>query len=196
MGAGMNLWSDYGRSKGAQIPAGYFVEAGVDYALHRGWSLSAAPHYYYVSGLSNPVVIENTVYGQGFNTTSLTILTNQLHYGGLQVAVKKNLSSRHQVYAGYGLDYLINGNNTILTSNYSSLEYYPTTQEKTKGYIEGFETLNHSLILGYQRFMGRYSAGVRGQFGLTDITKKGIFTQENNSGNSMVTLCLGINLNR
>lgn len=196
LGLGMNIWADYGRNKGAQIPAGYFLESGMNYAFHGGWSISAAPHYFYVSGLSNPVIIENTTYGQGFHTTAQTIFTNQLHYGGLQFSVKKNLNQTNQVYLGYGADYLISGTNTILTSSYSSYENYPSTQVKTKGYVKGFKEVNHSLVFGYQRMMGRYTAGVRGQFGLTDITKDGIFAQETKSGNSMVTICLGLNLHR
>ncbi len=193
---GLNAWADYGRAKGAALPAGYFVEGGLSYQFHHGWSLSTGAHYYVVSGMSNPVVFENTTYGQGFNTTTQTILTNQLQYGGLQIGVKKNVLEKNQIMFGYSMDYLISGTNTITTTEYSSYEYYPEHKKKAKGYIKGFEDLNHGLVFGYQRLMGRYTAGIRGQLGLTDITKDGLFVHDNKDNNSMVTICLGIKLNK
>lgn len=193
---GLNVWADYGRAKGATLPAGYFLESGLNYQFHHGWSLTAGAHYYVVNGMSNPVVTENTSYGQGFSTTAQTIQTNQLQYGGFLIGVKRNFMDKNQIMLGYSMDYLISGTNTITTTEFSSYESYPEQSHDTKGYVMGFENLNHGLVVGYQHLMGRYSAGIRGQLGLTDITKDGIFVHDHKDNNSMVTICLGIKLNK
>jgi hypothetical protein len=195
LGTGIGIWADYGRNKESALPTGFFGEGGMDYALKGGWSTGMSAHAFLINQPKNPVLVESTKYGQGFNTTAQTVITDRLYYAGAQLYASKNIGQKNQVLLGYSVDYLITGNNTITTDRYASLESFPSEEIKAKGYVAGFENLNHAVVLEYRRAFGRYYAGCRGQLGLTDITKQGIFLYENKERNSLITVNLGLKLN-
>jgi len=168
-----------------------YIALGVDKRLGNGWKTAVDARYYFVSGLSHPLTFEQTTYGLGFETNSTTIYTNRLHYAGLNVALQKKIKS-HQFTLGYGIDYLITGQNEIeesITSTFA--EVTSKSNASTKGYVLGFRNFNHSFSLGYDYWLGRNKAlGFSYQYGLTDISRNEYFKDATINRNSMLTVRL------
>ncbi len=191
---GLNPWSDFG-GNARKIKSDLNVVGGVDYKLHGSFVVSAAARYFQISGLAHPYAVNNTTYGQGFNTSTQTFYTDRLHYGGLQLSLKKNWNRRHEMSIGYGLDYLLGANNRIATSSVSSYENKELGTVKANGYTEGFVKLNHSISLGYQYWLGKNKAvGMTYQFGLSDIAMDKYFTVGTKDRNSMLSVYFRMNL--
>lgn len=193
---GINPISAYGGSfKSIKIDPN--ISAGVGYKLHHSFALSLEGRYYQVSGLSHPYTVESTTYGQGYDTRRLTYYTESLHYGGMGLACGKVFSARHQLRIGYAFDILISGKNRIETFNESSLEDSKLISIETKGYVEGFSAINHSMSITYQYSIGRNkSVGVTYQNGLTDITRNIYFHKGEMDRNSFINVYLRMNLTK
>ncbi len=194
--AGLSPLAGYGSSN-KQWKPDLIVAAGVEYKLHRGLSLSVTGRYYSISGITHPYLVEHTTYGQGFRTTTETYFTDRLHYAGINANISKSIHLKHQFSFGYSMDYLIAGNNRIVSTELSSFENRDLGTRKAKGFVEGFESMNHSLRISYQYWLGNNKAlGISYQHGLTDITKQEYFKRTDIDRNSLLSVYFRMNLTK
>jgi hypothetical protein len=193
LAVGLNPMTKYGLDY-TQPQLNPALSLGIKYKVCRGATLSASLDYFSITGLSHPLLIWNSEYGQGSLKSQTIIYTNTLHYGGLHLQSILPVANRHGLLIGYRMSYLINGQNEILTETTQNSESLPESTTKTNGYILGFRNLNHSLTAGYEYRLGANKyIGVNYSFGLSDITRNEYFGPELDR-NSMVGIYLKMNL--
>jgi hypothetical protein len=172
-----------------------YVSLGCDYALHHKLKFGAEINYYSVSGMSHPFTVEQTTYGQGYSTTSTTYITDKMYYVGVHPYVSRTFVGKHELGLGYSLNYLITGSNLVQTGVRNSFDDSEISSTRTKGFVDGFCSVNQVINLNYQYWLGtNKSIGLNFQYGLTDITKNTVFASQQFDRNSMISAYFRMNL--
>lgn len=181
--AGINAWSDFAFHHSPYKLDGK-AALGIGYTLNNRISTELDAHFFTVSGNASPYESVIRQYGEGFNETTYRYFTNRLYQTGVSAYLKYRLLPNHMVGIGWGTDYLLTADNRIETGVASSYENPSTSSTNEKGYVQGYRTLQHALLLNYEFALGRNkSVGAQYQWGLTDITKNEFFgnTKDKNS---------------
>lgn len=194
--AGLIALTDYGSAKW-DMRLDPIVGTGVHYLTKNHLLLGTSVSYRSVSGLSHPYVVEQIYYDQGFQRTTFTYYTGKLHYAGLAVQAGKRFNRRNEVAIGYAIEYLLTGENTVHQGMASSLTSEQQNSSNTRGYVDGFRSVNHGLSLDYRFWLDSNKAlGVNAQFGLSDITKDQYFKSAEVHRNSYLAVYFRMNLRR
>jgi len=190
---GLNAWSDFAFHHSPYKLDGT-AALGVGYKVNNQVSAEVNAHIYSVSGNASPYVAIQRQYGAGFNETTYRYYTNRLYQTGLAALFKYNISRRHSMSAGWCADYLLTADNRIESGTASSYENPISSSTNEKGYVQGYRTLQHALLLNYEFVLGRNkSVGAQYQWGLTDITKNEFFGNASDK-NSMLSFYFRLKL--
>ena len=184
LSVGSNLFNSYGTSR-YHFQADPRAALGIDYKLHKGWSVGLSAHYYSISGLRLYKTVQQLYYGQDLIVVTNTYLTNKLYYAGIHPEVRKTLNQKHILSAGYDLSYMITGKNMVSSTTDIEGILHPAT-----GYVKGFRDFTHAATFSYDYQFGKNkSVGIFYNLGLTDITRNEYFTGGIYNRNSL----LGVN---
>ncbi len=190
---GIKLWADYGFNQRPMKPDA-LIGLGINYAFNRTISADIQAQFTTISGLANPYTVVQQVYGTGFNETTYRYYTDRMYECGAAARVNYRIGEKHGVSLGFVEHYLLTTDNRIETGVSSSFENPSSVSQKTTGYSQGFRSLQHGIILGYEYALGKSkSIGAQYQLGLTDVTKDRYFG-ETYDRNSMLSLYFRIKL--
>jgi len=110
--------------------------------------------------------------------------------------VPYRLNAKHSVSLFAESTLLLTADNRVETGTSSSYESRLANEVKAKGYVQGFQTLQHSVGATYEYALGKNkSVGLNYRFGLTDVTINSFFGNEMNR-NSMLSFYLKFKLTR
>jgi hypothetical protein len=170
------------------------IGLGINYAFNRTISADIQTQFTTISGLANPYTVVQQFYGTGFNETTYRYYTDRMYECGVAARVNYRFGEKHGVSIGFVEHFLLTTDNRIETGVSSSFENPSSVSQKTKGYSQGFRSLQHGIILGYEYALGKSkSIGAQYQLGLTDVTKDSYFG-ETYDRNSMLSLYFRIKL--
>jgi hypothetical protein len=151
-------------------------------------------HCFTVSGKANPYTVIQRQFAEGFQETTHRYYTDRFFTSGLAGGVKINATRTHTFGISWKTDFLLTANNRIETGRSSSYENLITESLNTKGYVQGYRTVQQSIVFTYEYTLGRNkSVGVNYQLGLTDITKNEYFGNSLDK-NSMLSLYIRLKL--
>ena len=192
---GMKLWADYAFNQSIQ-PIDGMAGLEANYRINGRFSASMQGQFFTISGKATPYTVVQRQYGEGFAETSYRYFTDRMYYTGVSAGINYRIAPGHSVGAGWYSSYLLTADNRIETGTASSFEN-PTSQTRNaKGYVSGYQSLQHSLLLQYEYSLGKYkSIGLQYNQGLTDITKAPYFGSEIHK-NSALTCYLKFKLTR
>ena len=191
---GVRAWSDFAFNRSPMKIDGV-AAVGIGYELNKQLSAEMNAHFYTVSGNASPYVSIQRQYAEGFNETTNRYYTHRFYNTGLSAIIKYNYFPRHTIGTGWSTDYLLTADNRIETGVASSYESPTANSKSGKGYVQGYNTIQHALLLNYEYALGRNkSVGAQYQLGLTDVTKNEFFGNKRDK-NSMLSLYFRIKLN-
>jgi len=192
---GAKLWADYGYGSGpAEIDPVFGL--GVDYKWRKKMSYQLSGQFFTVSGNAAPYVATLRQYGEGFRETTYSYHTDKFYHAGLSLGATYRLNAKHSVSLFAESTLLLTADNRVETGTSSSYESRLANEVKAKGYVQGFQTLQHSVGAGYEYALGKNkSVGLNYRFGLTDVTINSFFGNEMNR-NSMLSVYLKFKLTR
>jgi hypothetical protein len=180
---GMKAWSDYAFNHSPFKIDGTFG-LGVAYRVNSKWSAECAGNFFTISGNATPYTVVQRSYAEGFSETTYRYYTDRLYQAGASISGKYKVLPRQTIGVGWKTDYLLTADNRIETGSATSFENLGTSSASAKGYVQGFRTLQHSLVFSYEFALGRSkSLGAQYQLGLTDFTRNTYFgnTTDKNS---------------
>jgi hypothetical protein len=191
----MKLWADYAFNQSIQ-PIDGMAGLEANYRINGRFSASMQGQFFTISGKATPYTVVQRQYGEGFAETSYRYFTDRMYYAGVSAGINYRIAPGHSVGAGWYSSYLLTADNRIETGTASSFEN-PTSQTRNaKGYVSGYQSLQHSLLLQYEYSLGKNkSIGLQYNQGLTDITKAQYFGSEIHK-NSALTCYLKFKLTR
>jgi hypothetical protein len=192
---GMKVWADYAFNHSIQ-PIDGMAGLETNYRINGRFSASMQGQFFTISGKATPYTVVQRQYGEGFAETSYRYFTDRMYYAGISAGINYRIAPGHSVGAGWYSSYLLTADNRIETGTASSFEN-PTSQTRNaKGYVSGYQSLQHSLLLQYEYSLGKNkSIGLQYNQGLTDITKTQYFGSEIHK-NSALTCYLKFKLTR
>ncbi|MFM7728581.1 MAG: hypothetical protein ACKO7B_17920, partial [Flavobacteriales bacterium] len=191
--AGINVWSDFAFHH-SPFKLDGSAAVGIGYKLKKQVSAEMNAHFFTVSGNASPYVAIQRQFGDGFNETSYRYFTKRIYQTGLSALVKYAISPRHSFGAGWSTDYLLTADNHIETGVASSYENPTSNSATDRGYVKGYRTIQHALLLNYEYALGKNkSVGVQYQQGFTDFTKNEFFGNTRDK-NSMLSIYYRIKL--
>ncbi len=192
---GTKLWADYGFGSGsAQLDP--VVGVGIDYKWRKKMNFRLSGQFFTVSGVAAPYVSTQRQYGEGFRETTYSYHTDRFYHAGLSLGACYRLSAKHSLNLFAESTALLTADNRIETGQSSSYESRSSNAVEARGYVEGFQTLQHSVGIGYEYVLGKNKAlGVNYRHGLTDVTINSFFGNEM-SRNSLLSFYFKIKLTR
>jgi hypothetical protein len=192
---GTKLWANYGFGSGpAQLDP--VVGLGVDYKWRKRMSHRLCGQFFTVSGAAAPYVSSQRQYGEGFFETTYRYHTDRFYHVGLSIGTCYRISTNHSLGLFLETTALLSADNRIETGTASSFEAPSSSHVKARGYVEGFELLQHSIGAEYEYALGKNkSVGASYRQGLTDVTIDSYFGKGVDC-NSMLTLYFKLKLTR
>ena len=190
---GAKLWANYGFGTGVR-KIDPMLSLGAEYKWKKKIGIYLNAQCFTVSGISKPYVATQRKYAAGFEETSYSYHTDRFYHAGLSFGSTYYASKKHSIGLLYDVNYLITTDNRITVGNSSSYEATTYTEQKTKGYAKGFESIQHCIGLTYEYCLGRNkSVGATYRLGLSDVTKNAYFGNEQHR-NSLFSLHLKMKL--
>jgi len=192
---GTKLWADYGFGSGpSQLDP--VVGVGVDYKWRKKMNFRLTGQFFTVSGVASPYVSTQRQYGEGFRETTYSYHTDRFYHAGLSLGASYRLDEKHSLNLFAESTALLTADNRVETGQSSSYESRSSNAVKARGYVEGFQSLQHSMGIGYEYALGKNKAlGVSYRHGLTDVTINSFFGNEMNR-NSLLSFYFKIKLTR
>ena len=190
---GFKAWADFAFQQSPFKPD-LSAGLGVNYKINRRISAEMSGHCFTVSGKANPYTVIQRQFAEGFQETTHRYYTDRFFTSGLAGGVKINATRSHTFGISWKTDFLLTANNRIETGRSSSYENLITESLNTKGYIQGYRTVQQAIVFTYEYTLGRNkSVGANYQLGLTDITKNEYFGNSSDK-NSMLSLYIRLKL--
>jgi len=110
-----------------------------------------------------------------------------LYFAEFNALYSRSISPGWRVAAGPSAMVLIQGVNHIEDVQSSTVDLPVSHVVESKGFVKGFRPLGLGLNAQVEHALSeRTSFGVEASFGLTDMTKVGVFTQENVDRNGYI----------
>jgi hypothetical protein len=123
------------------------------------------------TGINQTKAVHDTIYHFGMATRSHYITPTRLHYVEMPIYISWQMDRNHSLSLGVSPAVLIGQNNRLDLVSQDSFDNMDYQTETHTGRSEGILHYDASLIMGYTYRVNEYwSVGVRGQYGLFDVT--------------------------
>mgnify|MGYP003852372137 CR=1 FL=1 len=123
------------------------------------------------TGINQTKEVHDTIYHFGMATRSHYITPTRLHYVEMPIYLSWQMDRNHSLSIGVSPAVLIGQNNRIDLVSQDSFDNMDYQTETHAGRSEGILNYDASVMMGYTYRVNEYwSVGVRGQYGLFDIT--------------------------
>jgi hypothetical protein len=190
---GVKLWADYSFGREAR-KIDPILSLGAEYKWRKKMGLFANAQFFTVSGVAQPYVATQRQYNEGYRETTFSYHTDRFFYAGVSVGANYRITKKHSIGLLYDFNYLLTADNRITTGNSSSFETATSSQQKARGYVNGFEPIQQSVGFVYEFALGKNkSIGATYRQGLSDVTINDYFGNDIHR-NSLLAVHLKVKL--
>ena len=132
-----------------------------------------------ISGIDRSVEVTQRTYTTGLQERKLTYSTDELYFAEFSAMYSQSITPRWRASAGPSAMVILQGVNHIEEIQSSTVDLPTAHVTKTTGYVKGFKQMGFGLLTQLEYAVSeKVSFGVDASFGITDMTKVGVFTQE------------------
>jgi len=182
--------AEFGRTDNyfkTEFSAGALVQLPITESLGFNFGLD----YLEISGMETPLSSTHTSFGFGFENHITSVHTSKIQFLSAPLNLTYQVSSRFQLEAGLGADYILNSKNTLEQHLQSNSKFETVSSEQTSGYFASYNRILINSNLGINYWLtSKLKFGFNYQLGLSDLTQNTAFNSEQKDRNSRLNITL------
>ena len=164
-----------------------FARLSLNHRLKFGDEIYAAVGVMRVSGIDRPVEVLQESITTGYSQRRITYHTDALYFLTADIQWSHSVWPGWKISAGPSAMLVLQGVNHVSEQISGSFDTPESHVSQAHGYVKGFQQFAFGLNAGIEHALSsQLSIGMDASFGMTDITKTGVFTQENRDRNGYI----------